>query len=85
MGLLQVDTLLKLRDQIVQQRKWRIKQAAVVKGRPQNIRHMTPGPAQSARGCADGSRGSQVRRNIETATMLQRVVFAAPHLSQTDE
>merc|ERR550514_589503 len=40
-----VDTLLKLRDQIVQQRKWRIKQAAVVKGRPQNIRHMTPGPA----------------------------------------
>merc|ERR1719271_1563651 len=40
-----VDTLLKLRDQIVQQRKWRIKQAAVVKGRAQNIRHMTPGPA----------------------------------------
>jgi hypothetical protein len=40
-----VDTLLKLRDQIVEQRKVRIKQSAVVKGRPANIRGMTPGPA----------------------------------------
>merc|ERR1712224_665601 len=32
-----VDTLLKLRDQIVEQRKVRIKQQAVQKGRPQNI------------------------------------------------
>merc|ERR1719326_1522213 len=40
-----VDTLLKLRDQIVEQRKVRIKQRAVVKGRPQNIRDSTPGPA----------------------------------------
>merc|ERR1719478_1558162 len=39
-----VDTLLKLRDQIVQQRKVRIKQQAVQKGRPQNIRDNTPGP-----------------------------------------
>jgi hypothetical protein len=36
--------LLKLRDQIVDQRKVRIKEAAVVKGRPQNIRGSTPGP-----------------------------------------
>merc|ERR1712054_147946 len=40
-----VDTLLKLRDQIVEQRKVRIKQQAVQKGRPQNIRDSTPGPA----------------------------------------
>jgi len=40
-----VDTLLKLRDQIVDQRKVRIKQQAVQKGRPQNIRDSTPGPA----------------------------------------
>merc|ERR1719311_678778 len=39
-----VDTLLKLRDQIVEQRKVRIKQQAVQKGRPQNIRDSTPGP-----------------------------------------
>merc|ERR1711998_3811 len=40
-----VDTLLKLRDQIVEQRKVRIEQQAVQKGRPQNIRDSTPGPA----------------------------------------
>merc|ERR1719409_2543664 len=40
-----VDTLLKLRDQIVEQRKVRIKQQSVQKGRPQNIRDSTPGPA----------------------------------------
>merc|ERR1719465_213151 len=39
-----VDTLLKLRDQIVEQRKVRIKQQAVQKGRPQNIRDSMPGP-----------------------------------------
>merc|ERR1719473_2669876 len=40
-----IDTLLKLRGQILEQRKVRIKQKAVVKGRPQNIRNTTPGPA----------------------------------------
>jgi len=40
-----IDTLLKLREQILEQRKVRIKQRAVVKGRPQNIRNTTPGPA----------------------------------------
>merc|ERR1719473_2063535 len=40
-----IDTLLKLRDQIVEQRKVRIKQSSCVKGRPQNIRSNTPGPA----------------------------------------
>jgi hypothetical protein len=40
-----IDTLLKLREQILDQRKVRIKQRAVVKGRPQNIRDNTPGPA----------------------------------------
>merc|ERR1719313_1523374 len=40
-----IDTLLKLREQILEQRKVRIKQRAVVKGRPQNIRDNTPGPA----------------------------------------
>jgi hypothetical protein len=39
-----VDTLLKLRDQIVEQRKVRIKQQSVQKGRPQNIRDSMPGP-----------------------------------------
>jgi hypothetical protein len=39
-----VDTLLKLRDQIVEQRKVRIKKQSVEKGRPQNIRDSTPGP-----------------------------------------
>jgi len=40
-----IDTLLKLREQILEQRKVRIKQQSVVKGRPQNIRDNTPGPA----------------------------------------
>jgi len=39
-----VDTLLQLRDQIVQQRKVRIKQGAVVKGRAMDIKGVTPGP-----------------------------------------
>jgi hypothetical protein len=43
-----IDTLLKLREQILEQRKVRIKQRAVVKGRPQNIRNSTPGPGQYA-------------------------------------
>jgi hypothetical protein len=41
-----IDTLLKLKDQIVEQRKVRIKQSSCVKGRPQNIRSNTPGPGQ---------------------------------------
>jgi hypothetical protein len=40
-----IDTLLKLREQILEQRKVRIKTQSVVKGRPQNIRDNTPGPA----------------------------------------
>jgi len=40
-----IDSLLKLRGEIVEQRKVRIKQASVIKGRAQNIRNTTPGPA----------------------------------------
>jgi len=48
-----VDTLLHLRDQIVQQRKVRIKQQAVMKGRALNIKGNTPGPGhyQPLPGC----------------------------------
>jgi hypothetical protein len=40
-----IDTLMKLREQILEQRKVRIKQRAGGQGRPTNIRDATPGPA----------------------------------------
>merc|ERR1719181_1044390 len=39
-----VETLLDLKNQILDQRKARVKQQAVMKGRAMNIRNATPGP-----------------------------------------
>jgi len=39
-----VETLMELKNQILDQRKARVKQQAVMKGRAHNIRHTTPGP-----------------------------------------
>jgi len=43
-----IETLLHLKDQILEQRKKRIRHNAAIKAKPVNIRRITPGPAQYA-------------------------------------